>query len=147
MGQIDASYRLLFSSPALMQALLATPWLAPLTQAFDLSSLKPVSNDLLSSRLRQRRADLVWQVKRTDGTLVYALILLEHQSRVDTHMALRVSTYCHLLMEDILRRRAASKGLTQVRHQTGFFGDFPVLGPYKSMTYASCSKNLVVATI
>ena len=111
MGQIDASYRLLFSSPALMQALLATPWLAPLTQAFDLSSLKPVSNDLLSSRLRQRRADLVWQVKRTDGTLVYALILLEHQSRVDTHMALRVSTYCHLLMEDILRRRAASKGL------------------------------------
>ena len=36
---------------------------------------------------------------------------------------------------------------SQVRHQTGFFGDFPVLGPYKSMTYASCSKNLVVATI
>ena len=67
MGQIDASYRLLFSSPALMQALLATPWLAPLTQAFDLSSLKPVSNDLLSSRLRQRRADLVWQVVLYSG--------------------------------------------------------------------------------
>ena len=110
MGQIDASYRLLFSSPALIQALLTTPWLAPLTQAFDLSSLRPVSTDLLSPRLRQRRADLVWQVRRNDGALVYALILLEHQSRVDAHMALRVSTYCHLLMEDMLRQRAASQG-------------------------------------
>lgn len=105
MNKIDGSYRLLFSNPQLVRDLFSgiidEPWLS----AFDWSALEPLPSDYISDSLRQRQGDCVWKLPRQDGTDLYILLMLEHQSTNDRIMALRVLTYCALLYESLLTRR------------------------------------------
>lgn len=110
MNKIDGSYRLLFSNPRLVRDLfngiIDEPWLA----ALDWSALEPLPSDYISDSLRQRQGDCVWRLPRQDGTKLFILLMLEHQSTNDRIMALRVLTYCALLYESLLTRKQISKG-------------------------------------
>ena len=106
----DQHYRKLFSSPAMVRALFHGFLPQRLRHSVDLDSLAPLPSSFISSsRNRDRRADCIWQVKRRDGSPLYLLILLEHQSRADRFMSIRMLGYSALLYEDIIMRRSESK--------------------------------------
>src|SRR5690606_26911728 len=96
----DQPYRKLFSSPAMVLALFHGILPEHLHRGLDLDTLTPLPSSFISSHNRDRRADCIWQVKRTDGATLYLLILLEHQSRADRFMSVRIMGYCALLYED-----------------------------------------------
>ena len=102
----DAAYRLLFSHPRMVEDLLrgfaAPGW----SDSLDFSTLEKLPSELVSDDLRRRSGDGVWRVRFRDEWL-YVLVLLEFQSTVDPHMALRILVYTGLLYQDLIRRRAA----------------------------------------
>ena len=71
-------------------------------QAVDFSTLELVSSSHLSDDLHVREDDLLWRVRRADGWL-YIYLLLEFQSRVDQHMAVRIMAYVALLYQGLIR--------------------------------------------
>src|SRR5690606_17222382 len=107
MNQIDASYRQVFSTHAIVRDLLRLPWLEHVARLLDLSSLTPLPTALLSRQLQERHADIVWQARTIDGGQACLLLHIEHQSRPDKDMDLRMMSYRALLYESL--RRAAYK--------------------------------------
>ncbi len=59
--------------------------------------------------MRDREDDVVWRVRAGDGWL-YVYLLLEFQSTVDRHMAVRIMSYVGLMYQDLLRTGAVSRG-------------------------------------
>ena len=106
MNKHDASYRLLFNNPdmvrGLFQGIIQAPWL----QALDWQGLQASPTDYITDKLRQRQGDRVWRIPRRDGQDLFLLLMLEHQSGNDHHMALRMLTYCGLLYESLLQRES-----------------------------------------
>ena len=102
----DAAFKLLFSYPRMVEDLLrgfaAPGW----SDSLDFSTLEKLPSELVSDDLRRRSGDGVWRVRFRDEWL-YVLVLLEFQSTVDPHMALRILVYTGLLYQDLIRRRAA----------------------------------------
>jgi Putative transposase, YhgA-like len=103
MGQQDRSYRFLFSHPRLVAALVRDILGPRATGPVDLSTLERVPDSYVSDRQDARAGDLVWRLRRPDGRLLY--LLLEFQSRPDSFMAVRVTTYKGLLWESLIRQR------------------------------------------
>jgi len=104
MGQDDLGYRSLFSFPRMVEELVrefvAEPWVHKL----DFTTLKRVNASYVSEKLRKREGDLLWKLRRLDdGRPVYVYILIEHQSKVDRFMALRLMTYLSLLYQDLVK--------------------------------------------
>ncbi|MFZ4625017.1 MAG: Rpn family recombination-promoting nuclease/putative transposase [Rhodoferax sp.] len=104
MTQHDNSYKLFFSHPEMVRDLLAgfihQPWVAEL----DLTTLEIVSGSYVADDLRDREDDIIWRVRLRDRWL-YLYLLLEFQSTVDAHMAVRVLTYLGLLYQDLIRQK------------------------------------------
>ena len=92
----DATRKHLFQAPELVRDLVCTyvphPWLSGL----DFGTLEPVPSSFVSDEMRQFHSDVIWRVQ-AQGEWVYLYLLIEFQSRVDPHMALRVMTYLALL--------------------------------------------------
>src|SRR3546814_13484581 len=65
------------------------------------------SSDLyVGSGLRERRGDHVWRIPLIGGqSSVFVVLLLEHQSKNDRYMALRIPTYCCLQYESLLQHK------------------------------------------
>lgn len=105
MNKHDASYRLLFSNPAIVRALFQGIINAPWLELLDWRSLQALPTDYISDELRQRQGDIVWRLRRVDGSDLFLLLMIEHQSRIDFHMALRILTYLGLLYEALLTRK------------------------------------------
>ncbi len=110
MNKHDASYRLLFSNPAivrgLFQGIIEAPWL----DLLDWNGLEPLPTDYIGDKLRQRQGDIVWRLPKLDGSDVYLLLMIEHQSTIDFYMALRILTYLGLLYEALLARKLIKPG-------------------------------------
>ncbi|HEY3569149.1 MAG TPA: Rpn family recombination-promoting nuclease/putative transposase [Thermoanaerobaculia bacterium] len=98
----DGSYRLLFSHPRMVEDLLR----GFLPEISHLSPLERRSEIYLSDHLDRREQDLVWRLRGSGGESVY--LLLEFQSRPDPQMALRISVYTGLLLQDLIRSRELS---------------------------------------
>ena len=106
MGKHDASYRLLFSHPRMVEDLvrgfLGEEWVARL----DFSTLERVNATYVSGGLRHREADVVWRLRCADGDgVLYLYLLLEFQSDVQRLMAFRVLAYVALLYQDLIARK------------------------------------------
>ena len=103
----DAAYKLLFSHPRMVEDLLrgfaAPGW----SDSLDFATLEKLPSEFVSEDLRRRSGDGAWRVRFRDEWL-YVLVLLEFQSTVDPHMALRILVYTGLLYQDLIRRRAVS---------------------------------------
>lgn len=107
MTQHDNSYKLLFSYPEMVRDLLLgfvhEVWVAEI----DFATLEIVSGSYVTDDLRDREDDIIWRVRFKDSWL-YLYLLLEFQSSVDTHMAVRVLTYIGLLYQDLIKQKQFS---------------------------------------
>lgn len=106
----DAAYRQIFSHTWVLQSLLDAVLPAELSCLLDRSGGQLVPTSYFSRGGRSRQADLVWRVPRRDDQEQYVLLSLEHQSTVDPLMALRMATYCSLLLENMARREGLQAG-------------------------------------
>ena len=106
----DLSYKLLFSEPEiiidLLQGFVHEPWVREL----DFTTLEKVAGSYVSDDLRSREDDVIWRVRYKQGW-IYVYLLIEFQSSVDEHMAVRLMTYMGLLYQDLIK----SKQLIQDR--------------------------------
>src|ERR1700749_128446 len=114
----DARYKNLFSDPKLVQQLLIGLVKEPWIQELDFSTLEKWNPSYITEDLRQQDNDLVWRIKvgKKQQTWFYLCLILEFQAKVDRNMALRVSTYVHLLYQDLIKSKAfeAEKKLPQI---------------------------------
>ncbi|HUG59393.1 MAG TPA: Rpn family recombination-promoting nuclease/putative transposase, partial [Candidimonas sp.] len=112
MNQHDASYRQLFSSPHMVRCLFdgilqaCTDYGPGLPGANDLDwdAAQALPTSYIGKGLQQRHSDCVWRIPRRDGDDLYILLLLEHQSRIDAYMALRILIYVGLLYQSLLKQ-------------------------------------------
>lgn len=99
----DHSYRRLFSHPEMVRDLLIgyvrEEWVAGL----DFATLEKVNASYVTDDLRSRHDDVVWRVRWGEQWL-YVYLLLEFQSTIDRHMAVRMLAYVALLYQDLLRQ-------------------------------------------
>ena len=97
----DSGYKRLFSHTEMIRDLLVgfvrEPWIADL----DFATLEKYPGEFIEDRLRNRHSDLIWRLRwGTDWLYVY--VLLEFQSRIHPHMAVRLLSYLGLLYHDLL---------------------------------------------
>ena len=104
MGQPDRSYRSLFSHPRTVEELVRGFVEEPWVERLDFSTLERVNASFVTDDLDSREGDLLWKLLFRDGAPVFVYILIEHQSRVDRFMAVRLMAYIALLYQDLLRR-------------------------------------------
>lgn len=115
MADHDHSYKLLFSHPEMVRDLLEgfvkADWVAEL----DYGSLEKVGGSYVTDDLRGRASDIVWRV-RWGEQRIYVYLLIEFQSTIDRHMAVRILGYAGLLHQDLIhtRRLAPTDGLPPV---------------------------------
>ncbi|ESQ14353.1 MAG: hypothetical protein N838_11830 [Thiohalocapsa sp. PB-PSB1] len=106
MPEHDASYKLLFSHREMVADLIRGFVDGDWTRALDFETLERVREIGVSHDLREREDDILWRVRLTlDGQRrwLYVYLLLEFQSTVDQHMALRLMTYVGLLYQDLVK--------------------------------------------
>ena len=103
----DEVYKYFFSQAAtvaeLLEDYLAPEWVHQL----DLSTLRKLTPEHVSSQLSRRQADMLWRVdfRHQPGFLV---LHLEFQSTVDRFMAARVLRYVADTYEDLVREKQSS---------------------------------------
>ena len=102
-GRHDLSYRSLFSFPRMVKELVCEFVEESWVEKLDFSTLKRVNASYVSPKLKGREGDLVWKLRLRNGDPVFVYILIEHQSRVDRFMAVRLMTYIGLLYQDLLK--------------------------------------------
>ncbi|TEA77880.1 Rpn family recombination-promoting nuclease/putative transposase [Allopusillimonas ginsengisoli] len=111
----DASYRSLFSHPIMVRSLFDGIIKLESVDSLHWPGMQAITTPYISQDLQLRQGDHVWRIPRHEGSDLYLLLMLEHQSSCDRFMALRMSTYCGLLYENMLRRRVIQgKGLLPV---------------------------------
>jgi predicted transposase/invertase (TIGR01784 family) len=103
-GQQDLGYRSLFSYPRMVEELVREFVIEPWVDKLDFSTLKRANASYVSPELRAREGDLLWKLRLRDGRPVYVYLLIEHQSRVDRYMAVRLMTYLGLLYQDLIKQ-------------------------------------------
>ena len=78
----------------------------PWVQSVDFDSLERVNSSYVHEADQQRIGDIVWRFRLKDGGgWVYTYLLLELQSKIDRHMALRMMVYVGLLYQDLIKQK------------------------------------------
>ena len=78
----------------------------PWVHSVDFDSLERVNSSYVHEADQQRIGDVVWRFRLKDGSgWVYTYLLLELQSKVDRHMALRMMVYVGLLYQDLIKQK------------------------------------------
>ena len=88
----DASYKKIFAHRRTVADLLRG-FAGKLARHLDFSTLERLPASFVTEHLGQRHADMLWKIQTADGSWLYLLVLLEFQSTVDHHMALRMLDY------------------------------------------------------
>ncbi|MDZ7852554.1 MAG: Rpn family recombination-promoting nuclease/putative transposase [Halomonas sp.] len=101
----DHSYKLLFSHKTMVKDLLTGFVKEAWVEQLDFSRMEKVSGSYVTDELRDREDDMIWRIWWRDRWL-YVYLLLEFQSSVDKHMAVRVMSYLGLLYQDLIRQDA-----------------------------------------
>ncbi|NJL29495.1 MAG: transposase [Thermoanaerobaculia bacterium] len=102
----DAGYKRLFSHAAMIEALLRrfvpAPWIAQL----DFSTLELMPTHWVSEKHQQRESDLVWRLRfGPDGSFFFLYLLVEHQSTLFHHMAVRLLGYVSLFYQWVIQQK------------------------------------------
>ncbi|HEX3526961.1 MAG TPA: Rpn family recombination-promoting nuclease/putative transposase, partial [Thermoanaerobaculia bacterium] len=106
LGQHDLSYRLFFTHLRMIQDLLREIVGEAWVDLIDFSSAEKVDASFVSKRRKKRESDIIWKFRRFDGEApVYVYVLLEHQSRPDRFMAVRLMTYVGLFYESLIKQQ------------------------------------------
>lgn len=99
----DRLFKLALGHPASARAYLRSVLPADLCAELDLEHLEPEPTDLVSERLRELFADLVYKIPLR-GAEAYVCALLEHQSTPEPLMPLRFLRAMVATWQDLLRR-------------------------------------------
>jgi hypothetical protein len=105
----DHAYKRFFSNPRMVRDLLRGFITADWVTDLDLDSLERVNGNYVTDDLRERSDDVVWRL-RFRGRWLYLYLLLEFQSTVDRHMAVRILSYIGLLYQDLIRTQVIDAG-------------------------------------
>jgi len=106
------SFKRLFSHPAMVEELLRGFLCEEWALRLDFSTLERVRNSFVSDRLRERHSDLIWRLRLKEGEEggFFLYVVLEFQSTPDHFMAVRLTSYAGLLLEDIVREEKLKPG-------------------------------------
>ena len=102
----DASFKLWYDHPRMVEDLLRGFVPDNLVAAFDFETLEQMPAQYVDEDLRQSRGDAAWRVRFRDagpGGWLYLLVLLEFQSTIDRHMAARVLAYTGQMYMKLIR--------------------------------------------
>ncbi len=102
----DASFKLWYDHPRMVEDLLRGFVPANLVAAFDFGTLEQMPAQYVDEGLRQSRGDAAWRVRFRDagtGGWLYLLVLLEFQSTVDRYMAARILAYIGQMYLKLIR--------------------------------------------
>ena len=78
----------------------------PWVHSVDFDSLERVNSSYVHEADQQRIGDVVWRFRLKDGGgWVYTYLLLELQSKIERHMALRMMVYVGLLYQDLIKQK------------------------------------------
>src|SRR5262245_37331199 len=106
LGQHDLSYRLFFTHLRMIRDLLCEIVGEAWVDLIDFSSAEKVDASFVSKRRKKRESDIIWKFRRFDSEApVYVYVLLEHQSRPDRFMAVRLMTYVGLFYESLIKQQ------------------------------------------
>jgi len=106
----DHSYRHLFARPQLIEELIREFVPEPWVKDLDFSTLERVNATYVSAGLKRSEGDMVWKLRRRDGTPVYVYLLIEFQSRNERFMAVRLMSYVASLYLDLIDRKELAPG-------------------------------------
>ncbi len=99
----DSSAKLMLSFTIvrtdLLQGFVNEPWL----EHVDLSSIEPLETEYTNDRYVRRLNDMVWKLRKRDGTPLYVVVMMEFQSTVERFMAARMNMYVGLLFDSLIR--------------------------------------------
>lgn len=99
----DASAKLMLSFTIVLTDLLRgfvnEPWL----EHVDLSKIEPLQTEYTNDRYVRRLNDMVWKLRKRDGTPLYVVVMMEFQSTVERFMAARMNMYVGLLFDSLIR--------------------------------------------
>ena len=99
----DPIYKRLFGFPDMVRDLLRAVGPAWIDDV-DLGTLEQLSAEYVGDLGQTRRGDAAWRVRFRDRPL-HLLVVLEFQSTIDAHMALRNNEYTTLLYQELARRK------------------------------------------
>lgn len=131
----DACYRRLFNHRILLQDLLCAVLEPTLWNHLDLRRASSLSPAHVSSSMQARYGDLAWNVPLTDCQEPPLLICIEHQSRPDRYMALRIAIYSLLQLECMAMQHEAGSPLPQPLNLVLYSGK-------QTWTAATCTQDL-----
>ncbi len=110
MHEHDHSYRHLFARPQLIEGLIHDFVPEPWVKDLDFSTLERVNATYVSHGLKRKEGDMVWKLRRRDGSEVFIYLLIEFQSRSERFMAVRVMSYVAALYQDLIDRGELAPG-------------------------------------
>ena len=100
---LDASAKLMLSFSIVLKDLLrgfvSEAWL----EHVDLSSVEPLNTEYTNDRYVRRLNDMVWKLRKRDGSPLYVVVMMEFQSTVEHFMAARMNMYVGLLFDSLVR--------------------------------------------
>ena len=125
----DAAFKNLYAFALMAGDLMEAVLPQALFETLDLGTLERLPAEWFSPRLVRRVSDGVWRVRQHGGGSL--ILLVEFQRWPDRLMPLRVSTYTHLLLEDLARQGELDPGgrLPMVRPVVLYNGLHPWRGP------------------
>jgi predicted transposase/invertase (TIGR01784 family) len=109
----DRFFRYVFADPAHAAGQLRTVLPAVLTTQLDWSSLRLLPTNLVDPELAERRADLLFSASLA-GRDVLVVVLLEHQSRPEAFMPLRLLEYQVGIWHDYRREHPNARRLPAI---------------------------------
>ncbi|MCS4320810.1 putative transposase/invertase (TIGR01784 family) [Serratia sp. BIGb0234] len=95
----DATFRQFLTQPEIARDFMEIHLPAELRAICDLSTLKLESGSFVEDDLRQYFSDVLYSLKTTTGADGYVMVLIEHQSSPDKHMAFRLIRYAIAAMQ------------------------------------------------
>jgi hypothetical protein len=126
----DPAYKQLFAHPEMVSDLLRGYVHEAWVGQIDFDTLERIPDSFITDDLREREDDVIWRVRWGERWL-YLYLLIEFQSTVDRHMAVRLLTYVGLLYQDLRRteRIAVGEPLPPVLPIVLYNGDAPWTAP------------------
>jgi predicted transposase YdaD len=103
------AYKQLFSHPEMVADLLRGYVHESWVGQIDFTTLERIADSFVTDDLREREDDIIWRVRWGECWL-YLYLLIEFQSTVDSHMAVRLLTYVGLLYQDLRRTERIGSG-------------------------------------
>ncbi|MEM9696456.1 MAG: Rpn family recombination-promoting nuclease/putative transposase, partial [Myxococcota bacterium] len=124
----DALFRLVFRRPEHAEGELRHALPEALVARIDWTTLTPVEGSLIDDGLHELMADLVFEVE-LDGKAAWLYVLVEHQSRAERMMGLRLLRYMGRLWEHWRKSHTGERLLPPIVPLVVYHGPQPWSAP------------------